>query len=174
MTCFHTARTSFDETAHDHNACIELALRAAEGLCQARGVRLTPLRRRVLELVWGSHRPVGAYDLLQQLSVEHGRAAPPTVYRALDFLLEQGLIHRIESLNAFIGCAHPEVSHNGHVLICRECGSAAEIHDPRIERALQQGTSELGFRIESETVELSGLCARCQGEPRHEGRSDGR
>ena len=97
---------------HDHSHCVTHALGEAESLCTKSGVRLTDLRRRVLELVWQSHKPLGAYDILAVLSEQDGRrAAPPTVYRALDFLLENGLVHRIASLNAFIGCNHPGHAH---------------------------------------------------------------
>ncbi len=100
----------------------------ADALCARQGLRLTALRRRVLELVWQSHKPLGAYDILAVLSEQDGRrAAPPTVYRALDFLLENGLVHRISSLNAFIGCNHPEHAHQGQFLICRECHAAIEL-----------------------------------------------
>ena len=101
-------RPKFDSDGHDHRRCVADALDKAEALCSDRGARLTKLRCRVLELVWNSHAPIGAYDVLRRLSQEHQSAAPPTVYRALDFLLEQGLIHRIESLNAYIGCPVPE------------------------------------------------------------------
>jgi Fur family zinc uptake transcriptional regulator len=104
---------------------------------RAKGLRLTALRRRVLELVWQSHKPLGAYDILAVLSEQDGRrAAPPTVYRALDFLLENGLVHRISSLNAFIGCNHPEHAHQGQFLICRECHAAIELEQKSISDAI--------------------------------------
>jgi zinc transport system ATP-binding protein len=107
---------------------VHSALAEADALCTRQGLRLTALRRRVLELVWQSHKPLGAYDILAVLSEQDGRrAAPPTVYRALDFLLENGLVHRIASLNAFIGCSHPEHAHQGQFLICRECHVAIEL-----------------------------------------------
>ena len=102
---------------HDHSHCVHSALSEADVLCAQKGLRLTALRRRVLELVWQSHKPLGAYDILAVLSEQDGRrAAPPTVYRALDFLLDNGLVHRIASLNAFIGCSHPEHAHQGQFL----------------------------------------------------------
>ena len=156
----HSAR--FAEQGHDHGRCIADALRTADALCAARSVRLTKLRRRVLELVWTSHAPIGAYDVLRRLSQEHDGAAPPTVYRALDFLLEQGLIHRIESLNAFVGCAHPAKAHASQFLICRDCGTAAELQDPAINRALARSAGSLGFLVTDKTVELRGLCAQCR------------
>jgi len=165
MSGFDTAAASFDPEGHDHARCVRTALATAETLCRRRGARLTAQRRRVLELVWQSHTPVGAYDLLERLSAESGggRVAPPTVYRALEFLLAHGLIHRVESLNAYIGCARPDARHAGHFLICRNCHAAAELQDPRIETALRKGAAELGFHVETETVELRGLCPGCQG-----------
>jgi Fur family zinc uptake transcriptional regulator len=152
----------FSAGDHDHGACIAVAVRNAQRICARRGVRLTRLRQRVLELVWSSHAPVGAYDLLRQLSRERDGVAPPTVYRALDFLLAQGLVHRIESRNAFVGCADPAESHAGQFLICRDCGSAAEMHDRRVNRAINRGAAELGFFVESKTIELSGICPACR------------
>jgi len=151
----------FDGERHDHDLCITKALREAERLCARRGARLTPLRKRVLALVWTSHSPVRAYDLLERLTPEHGRAAPPTVYRALEFLLDQGLVHRIESLNAFVGCPQPDQSHSGHFLICRDCGAAAEMQDLAIDRAISDQAAACGFTVEGKTVEVRGLCPAC-------------
>lgn len=148
---------------HDHSACVEGALASAEHLCEQAGVRFTALRKRVLELVWESHKPLGAYDILDTLAREDGRrAAPPTVYRALDFLLEQGLVHRIASLNAFIGCSAPEHSHQGQFLICRQCHIAIELDNSRIHAAIADSASASGFAVETETVEITGLCTQCQ------------
>lgn len=149
---------------HDHAVCISAALSSAEALCAERGVQLTALRRRVLELVWASHTPIGAYELLAKLAEETGRVQPPTVYRALDFLKTQGLIHRIESRNAFIGCAHPEARHNGQFLLCRACGQTAELADDAVLSALQREAEALGYTVERQTIELEGLCPRCRQE----------
>jgi len=119
-------------------------------------------RRRVLELVWTSHEPVGAYDLLSKLGDDGRKAAPPTVYRALDFLLDQGLVHRIESLNAFIGCPSPKAVHSGQFLLCTGCGTAAEIVDPGIQAALAGAAAKAGFRPGHVTLEIKGLCRHCQ------------
>ncbi|WGL65389.1 Fur family transcriptional regulator [Pseudomonas sp. CW003PS] len=136
----------------------------AEAICARQGLRLTALRKRVLELVWASHKPLGAYDILGVLSDEDGRrAAPPTVYRALDFLLENGLVHRIASLNAFVGCSHPEHAHQGQFLICRACHAATELEQPAISQAIVDGAAGVGFAVESQTVEVVGLCAGCKG-----------
>jgi Fur family zinc uptake transcriptional regulator len=132
-------------------------------LCTRQGLRLTALRRRVLELVWQSHKPLGAYDILAVLSEQDGRrAAPPTVYRALDFLLENGLVHRIASLNAFIGCSHPKHAHQGQFLICRECHVAIELEQDSISDAIINSAKGVGFSVETQTVEIVGLCANCR------------
>lgn len=152
----------FPGKGHNHRACMQTALASAEAACEHKGVRLTKLRRRVLELVWASHAPVKAYDLLDQLKAEHESAAPPTVYRALDFLVGEGLIHRIESLNAFIGCGGPEEAHQGQFLICRECGQTAELSDPDITALLREKAARLGFQLDQTTIEMSGRCPRCR------------
>lgn len=152
----------FQREKHDHRQCVTSALARAAKVCAGNGARLTALRRRVLELVWRSHRPVRAYDLLGALARERANAAPPTVYRALDFLQAQGLVHRIESLNAFIGCDRPGEAHAGQFLICRECGRAAEMADGRIEAAMRHGSAAAGFYLERPTVEGIGLCPDCR------------
>jgi len=186
MPAFDNAATSFAGARHDHGACVTEALATAARLCATRGARLTPLRRRVLELIWRGHAPVGAYDLLARLSDANGTvgerstageqstakdkrpAAPPTVYRALKFLLAQGLIHRIESLNAYVGCMHPEDAHGGQFLICSDCGATAEVHDPRVDAAVARRARELGFAVRRKTIEVEGVCPPCQRrrEPR--------
>ena len=159
-----TSNTPLACLPHDHSRCVADALAAAEALCAKQGTRLTTLRKRVLELVWASHKPLGAYDILGVLSEEDGRrAAPPTVYRALDFLLENGLVHRIASLNAFIGCVHPGELHQGQFLICKACHAAIELELPAISQAIVAGAAAVGFAVESQTVEVVGLCAGCQG-----------
>ncbi len=151
---------------HDHSHCVSHALAEAESICTRQGLRLTALRKRVLELVWQSHKPLGAYDILGVLSEQDGRrAAPPTVYRALDFLLENGLVHRISSLNAFVGCNHPEHAHQGQFLICRSCHAAIELEQPAISEAIVASAAAVGFAVEGQTVEVLGLCAGCR-EPR--------
>ncbi|CAO3446449.1 Fur family transcriptional regulator [Azospirillum largimobile] len=152
---------------HDHTHCIADALTRADALCAERGARLTALRRRVLELVWSSHRPRGAYAILEDLSQQDGKAAAPlTVYRALEFLVEQGLVHRIESLNAYVGCAAPGAVHSGQFLVCEACGDAAEIDDPGVGAAIDAAAAERGFRVQRPTVEVRGLCKSCQENPR--------
>lgn len=153
---------AFPPEGHDHGRCVDGALAAAEQRCTREAAALTPLRRRVLELVWQSHGPVRAYDLLDRLRAERRGAAPPTVYRALDFLLAHGLIHRIESLNAYVGCSDPDHKHGGQFLICRGCGTVAELDDDGIARAVAERARALGFAVERQTVEVMGLCPRCE------------
>ncbi len=154
--------TLFPAAQHDYDDCVRDALAAAERSCLAQGARLTPIRRRVLELVWASHEPVGAYGLLDRLSAEGVKAVPPTVYRALDFLLEQGLVHRLERLNAFVGCSHRHGPHAAQFLICTGCGRVAELDDPAIGSALLQSAADRGFTVSRQTVEVEGLCSDCR------------
>lgn len=152
---------AFKGARHEHRRCLEQAVATAQELCDRRGLRLTPLRRQVLELVWRSHEPVKAYEVLDSLRETRRGAAPPTVYRVLDFLREQGLVHRIESMNAYIGCGMPQQTHDGQFLICRACGEVAEINDAAITRLLSRKADALGFRIDNETIEIRGLCLAC-------------
>ncbi|WP_312931917.1 zinc uptake transcriptional repressor Zur [Stutzerimonas nitrititolerans] len=157
------SKTPLAYTPHDHDHCVSSALAEADTLCARQGVRLTALRKRVLELVWQSHKPLGAYDILAVLSEQDGRrAAPPTVYRALDFLLENGLVHRIASLNAFIGCSHPEHPHQGQFLICRSCHTAIELENTAVSDAIAAATASVDFQAEAQTVEVVGICAPCR------------
>lgn len=140
-------------------------LNRASAICEARGARLTDLRREVLGLILDAAAPIGAYELLDRLRATRGRAAPPTVYRALEFLLEHGLIHRVERLSAFIGCvAHAPGQDAGHAaqfLICRACGKVTELEDHELAHALADAARRLGFTVSTATIEAEGLCAAC-------------
>ena len=149
-----------DQHVHDAPAY----LREVAKVCEERGLRLTPLRERVLKLVAESERPVKAYDLLDQIRDDKGPAAPPTVYRALDFLLEHGFIHRLASINAFVGCHHPRVQHSVPFLICDRCHSAVELEDERVASLLTEQARALGFRPQAQTLEVHGLCVHCSDE----------
>ncbi len=152
--------------AHDHESCVERALDRAAAICARRGAKLTELRREVLRLLWRGHEPVGAYALLEALKRSHPGAAPPTVYRALEFLIAQRLIHRIESLNAYVGCPRPAEPHASQFLICGKCGTAAELDDADLADDLLARASALGFAVERQVIELRGLCPHCrQGTP---------
>ena len=133
----------------------------AERLCQERGARLTPMRERVLKEIWQSHEAVKAYDLIHRLSSADHTVKPPTVYRALDFLLEMGLIHRIESLNGYVGCVQPEHEHEVMLLVCRECGVVLELADEQTHRKLRSAAKKQGFQLDQRIVEGRGLCERC-------------
>ncbi|WP_298039458.1 transcriptional repressor [uncultured Desulfuromonas sp.] len=146
---------------HDHAGCVAAALAAAESICRKNGTRLTRLRRRVLELVWQSHRPVGAYALLDMLR-EEGRAAPPTVYRALDFLQAHGLVHRLASLNAYVGCSRPGTLHTGQFLICGACHNLVEMDEAGVAAAIERSARAAGFQVQQQTVEIQGLCPDCR------------
>ena len=155
--------------AHEHD-CTDPArhvhdaggyLQAVEKACAERGLRLTPLRAQVLGLIAAAGRPVKAYDLLDRMKDQNGSSAPPTVYRALDFLLEQGFIHRLASINAFVGCHHPDARHSVPFLICDECHDAIELEDARIPKLLDTQARELGFAPSTQTLEVHGLCAAC-------------
>lgn len=151
----------FPPAQHDHGDCVSQAIETADRLCREHGLRFTQLRRRVLELVWSSHKPVGAYELLASLNRGGKNAAPPTVYRALDFLIDAGLVHRLDSLNAFVGCAEPESGHVGQFLICRKCRSVAELDDSDIHFVVEQKASDLGFTAIRQMLEIQGLCQDC-------------
>ena len=137
----------------------------AAASCAAKGGRLTDIRRSVMALVIGAGRPVGAYTLLDRLKAERANAAPVTVYRALDFLRENGLIHRIERLNAFVACAesgeHEHHEHSVQFLICRTCGTVAEMEDHGIAAAVSDAAGRTGFRPDHATVEVEGTCGSC-------------
>lgn len=146
----------------NHHQCIDEALARAEALCARSGARLTPIRRDVLREVWSSHEATKAYDLIERLSRQGEQVKPPTVYRALDFLLEHGLIHRIESLNAFVGCEHPQEAHQAILMICDRCGDIREDDNAEVQAALKKLAGEAGFAPRSAVIELRGLCRNCR------------
>lgn len=150
--------------AHDHNLCIKIALDRAENICKKKDVRLTRLRKKILELIWQSHAPLGAYDLMDMLQAtsDRERVAPPTVYRSLDFLLEQGLIHKVHSLNAYIGCNSPAQTHSNALFICSTCGYTDEVHSSTIQQAINLGASQNRFSVRTHVLEVLGLCERCR------------
>jgi len=154
---------------HQHQHCIDEALHRAREICQQRRAQLTPLRAKILALVWSSHKPLGAYALMELLSQsrqqEEGgsnRVAPPTVYRALQFLQQQGLVHRVETLNAFIGCEHPAKDHNSCFFICTECHQTEEFPSQKFKVAIDAQASSSGFSVQRVSLEVLGLCPDCQ------------
>ena len=151
----------FPDRTHDHTHCVEEAFSRAERLCTDRGLRLTALRRAVLKIIWAGHHPAGAYEILDRLKMQGRSAAPMTVYRALDFLIEHGLVHRLASRNAFVGCDHPGDRHRSQFLICRNCETVAEMADARVTAAIRTTAAATGFAIEAPLVEVTGLCGDC-------------
>lgn len=147
---------------HDHAHCASDALVRAEALVAEKGLRLTPVRRRVLEILLEAHRALGAYDVLTRLAAEGFGNQPPVAYRALDFLEEQGLAHRIRRLNAFTACMHPGETHAPAFLICRGCDAVAEAPAAPVLVALEAAAADTGFVIERSNIEALGLCPACQ------------
>ncbi|GAA3942507.1 Fur family transcriptional regulator [Litoribacillus peritrichatus] len=153
---------------HNHHQCQTSAVEQARRLCEEQGVRFTKLREQLFTLIWESHKPVTAYKLLDQIKDSDFSATPPTVYRTLDFLLEQGLIHRINSLNAFIGCCQPGARHTGTFIICERCEHAQEVDHANILHAIQQVSEQHHFQMKSYVTEVYGLCPQCQHPDEHD------
>ncbi len=134
----------------------------AVALCAARGNKLTTLRRHVLELLWERGRPTGAYALIEALELRYDRpVGPPTIYRALEFLISQRLVSKIESRNAYVPRAHPERQHDGLFFLCSICGASTELEDPRVLRVLAEDAAALGYRVDRRVVEVQGACPNC-------------
>lgn len=151
-------------TEHDHSSCIAQTVQEVEAHCAAEQLQLTPVRRRVLEILLQKHHALGAYEILDVLRVEGLGSQPPVAYRALDFLVKHGFAHRIEKLNAFVACTHPGEDHAPAFLICRDCHCVAEARGARV--ALDDSARQSGFAIERATLEFEGLCPNCQtGNP---------
>jgi Fur family transcriptional regulator, zinc uptake regulator len=145
---------------------IERALARAQRLCAIRGARLTPVRRRVFGLILAADQPIGAYALLAELQRERGKLGPPTVYRALDFLLASKLIHKIESTSAFVACGDAEHPHESQFMICDDCGATEEIRDDEIVASLRRLGEGRGFAVARPVIEARGLCLACRAAHR--------
>ena len=148
--------------AHDHDVCSRSLMDAAHTLCAERGLRLTPVRQKVLELLLKSHAPLGAYAILSQLADSGFNAQPPVAYRALDFLVENGFAHRIEKINAFVACNRPGEGHAPVFMICNDCGQVAEASAKSQSSSLDRTARAIGFDIEHTVVEAHGVCAGCR------------
>src|SRR5713226_3247398 len=158
------AGSAFPAPDHDHGRCSSDAMAIAEALCVERGQRLTPIRRKVLDVLLGSHKPLGAYEIIDRLAPKGPRPAPITAYRALDFLRENGLVHRIESRNAFIACVHNHAA--GELvafLICERCGAVGEASSAEVTATLTSAARAAGFTPKSPVIEISGVCIHCRG-----------
>jgi Fur family zinc uptake transcriptional regulator len=154
---------AFPAPGHDHGRCASEAIAHAEEICAKRNERLTAMRRRVLEALLASHAPLGAYELIDRLAEQGARAAPITIYRALDFLREQGLVHRIESRNAFIACVHNHASSDPVVfLICEKCGAVGEAASAAVADTIKSASRAAGFTPKTPVIEIFGVCAHCK------------
>jgi Fur family zinc uptake transcriptional regulator len=156
-------RMNFPAAHHNHEKCTAELLSRAERTCERRGSRLTGQRRDVLNCVAQSHSAVGAYDIIERMASHGPRPAPITVYRALDFLETHGLVHKIESRNAFVACTHPHEGQPAAMLVCENCGLVAELDMPALFASLAAAAEAQGFRVNRSVVELTGLCAACGG-----------
>lgn len=162
----------FPAPNHDHSHCADRIVHTARAVCRRRGVRLTSQRERVLDLLAQGHRPMGAYEIMDAMEENGRRPAPITVYRALDFLVQQGLAHRIESRNAFIACTAGDIRHATTVfLICRECGNVGEMPAEGVGAALDDLVAANGFEPDLTLVEIDGLCRHCSAAVRSAGRT---
>lgn len=160
----HAGDHGFPEPGHDHGSCVSDMLERAGQAFAAHGLRMTPLRKRVLETIAASHSAVGAYDLLEKLAKPgERRLAPISVYRALDSLVEAGLVHRLESRNAFFACHATHASDRRQVVLaCSKCGTVAELAGERVFPAIAAIAVEAGFAMERVMVEVIGLCDPCR------------
>lgn len=147
--------------SHDHAVCIHDAIATAEARCAEDGLRFTPVRRKALEILLQEHRALGAYEVLDRLRDAGFGSQPPVAYRALEFLVANGLAHKIERLNAFIACAHPGAAHSPAFMICRACDAVAEAQSATAPGALGDAARAVGFRIERAVMEAEGLCPAC-------------
>jgi Fur family transcriptional regulator, zinc uptake regulator len=147
---------------HDHDDCRANVLSRADALAKSSAARMTPVRRRVLEILLADHRALGAYDVLERLAAGGFGNQPPVAYRALEFLVEQGFAHRIDRLNAFVACMHPGEAHAPAFLICRICRTVAEAPAKPVRTALNKAAGGLGFQVEGSSIEAVGLCPQCQ------------
>lgn len=150
---------------HDHHGCISSAVETAEQHCAEKGLQLTPVRRRVLEILLKRHQAMGAYEILDMLRDEGMGSQPPVAYRALDFLVTNGFAHKIERLNAFVACAHPCQDHAPIFMICKSCSAVAETHSDLSLGRLGQAAADVGFEIERMVVEVEGRCPNCKPHP---------
>lgn len=160
-TCPGCAQPDLAFAPHDHTRCSGDVLALAEAQLAQGGQRLTPVRRRTLQILLEAHRAMGAYDVLERLAAEGFGHQPPVAYRALEFLEDNGLAHRIRRLNAFTACMHPGEIHAPAFLICRVCNVVAEAPGAAIGLALGRAAKQVGFRVERATVEALGLCPGC-------------
>ena len=156
------AAAVFHAPGHDHDRCLSDAMTVAEARCVQRGQRLTDIRRDVLGTLLASHHPLGAYEIMDRVAPRGSRPAPITIYRALEFLRANGLVHRIESRNAFVACVHAHAAGDLVVfLICERCGAVGEASSPEVAATLRSAARGAGFTPKSPVIEISGICTHC-------------
>jgi Fur family zinc uptake transcriptional regulator len=165
-SCPHVGKTSCTRPSSEQ---VNHFIRQAEQLCAERKQRFTALRKRVLELICKYSQPVGAYSLLDDLREEGRSAAPPTIYRALDFLQQQGLVHRLASNNTYFACAHPQTQHEGLFLVCSSCGHTQEVHTQAVTDSVKEHAVDFDFLVEHVVVEVAGLCSQCRNKAKKNG-----
>lgn len=156
-----TEPTQFPAADHDHDTCVASALSDAEALCARHRARLTPKRQAVLTLLLQDHVPLGAYEIAERVEWGGRRPASVAIYRVLAFLESLGLVHRIESLNAYLACVRPTEAHGAQFLVCTACRRVAEASDMAMQRAVKRLAGKVGFRVGDPVVEIKGLCPDC-------------
>lgn len=139
----------------------EALLNKAIEICKAKKVRFTPTRQQVFCFMAENNGPISAYELLDKLQQVDTKAKPPTIYRALEFLLDNHFIHRIESLNTYLMCCHLGCEHPMQLLICNQCNNVIELDDPVIDEAFSKKASQFGFKITNKVIEAHGICNNC-------------
>lgn len=160
---------------HDHALCIDGTMTRIEQICADKGLRLTPLRRKVARLLADTHSPLGAYEIVERLAADGEQTPPMSVYRVLDFLVAEGLAHRIESRNAYLACVHPHGDEDVVVfLICEQCGLTQEVSSHAVGRDLAWASRAVGFTPRQRVLEIAGACARCRDASAQDKVADGR
>ena len=147
---------------HNHRQCRTGGMKEVQAFCKAEGLRLTPVRARVMEILLESHKALGAYDILERLNADNLGSQPPVVYRALDFLVLHGFVHKLERLNAFAACCQPDMGHEPMFLICQSCKRVAETPLEKLAPSIDRAAALKGFQVTSRMVEVIGVCPSCE------------
>ena len=152
----------FPSKKHNHKSCVNKLLADAEKECRIKKLRLTEHRKEVLQIIASSHQPLGAYDILEKMNFSGKRQAPVVAYRALDFLMGLGLVHRLSSLNAFVACTAAGEDHMAQFLICRNCKNVGELKSNQLSDQIEKDADEVGFQVDQQVVEITGICSECK------------
>ena len=151
----------FPSQKHNHESCVNKLLTDAEKECRLKKLRFTMHRKEVLQIIASSHRPLGAYDILEKMNFSGKRQAPVVAYRALDFLMGLGLVHRLNSLNAFVACSTAGEDHTAQFLICRNCRNVGELNSIQVSDQIVKDAVQVGFQVDQQVVEIIGICSEC-------------